>query len=314
MTEEQYIEIIKHQQAIIDIALGTQAIPPFTSAISIPEPIVEEIVTEEPQHYSPEGFEEFCQNQGLSKNTVSLYTETVKRFFKNYKELNTETLKAWEDDLIAKWKLRTINIRQSAMLKYFKYVGFEGYTFKRFRIQHKAYSDNIINDEQYKKLLDYTIEHNCTNAYKIIRIIASTGVRVSELIGLKSADLLQGYTDLVSKENKQRRIYYPPQLIEDLKDKCPDEYMVSGKWHHKQITSRGVSEALKSLAEKAGVPRNVVYPHSFRHYYAKTFIKNGGDITLLGDLLGHSNISTTALYTRKTAEEQKQAVSDIVKW
>jgi site-specific recombinase XerC len=57
-----------------------------------------------------------------------------------------------------------------------------------------------------------------------------------------------------------------------------------------------------------------MHPHSFRHYFAKQFMKKSNNITLLGDLLGHSDLATTAIYTRQTAEEQKKGVDKIIDW
>lgn len=80
------------------------------------------------------------------------------------------------------------------------------------------------------------------------------------------------------------------------------------------MTSRGVSSLLIKAAPKAGVPKEVMHPHSFRHFFAKEFLKQNNDITLLGDLLGHSDISTTAIYTRLTSEEQAQQINEVVGW
>lgn len=70
----------------------------------------------------------------------------------------------------------------------------------------------------------------------------------------------------------------------------------------------------RDCAKGSGVPKEVLHPHSFRHFFAKMFLKSNNDITLLGDLLGHSNISTTAIYTRKSSAEQAQELDRIIKW
>ncbi len=308
MTEEQYKEIINKQQELISLLLCQN-----NSSNNTTEFIIKSDTTEAICEYDSGAFILFLQNKGLSENTVYSYSDTVKKFFETYKELTHETLKTWEQDMAEVYKPKSINLRQNGMRRYFEFIGYEGYSFRKYRTQKNGFTDNVINDEQYQQLVEYTQKHKNETCYKIIRIIASTGVRVSELIRLKSIDLQKGYSDIVSKENKMRRIYYPSQLVNDIIDKCPYEYMITNRFKQ-QMTTRGVSVILKSLASKSGVPKEVVYPHSFRHYFAKTFIKNGGDITLLGDLLGHSDISTTALYTRKTTTEQKLIVSDIVKW
>lgn len=66
-----------------------------------------------------------------------------------------------------------------------------------------------------------------------------------------------------------------------------------------RITSRGVLQQLKKFAVKFGIDRNVVYPHSFRHRFAKNFLEKYSDITLLADLMGHESIEITRIYLRK---------------
>ena len=61
------------------------------------------------------------------------------------------------------------------------------------------------------------------------------------------------------------------------------------------------------------VPK-VVYPHSFRHRFAKNFLDKYNDIAFLADLMGHESIETTRIYLRKTATEQQQIVDRIVTW
>ena len=66
----------------------------------------------------------------------------------------------------------------------------------------------------------------------------------------------------------------------------------------KRITPAGIRGQLKVLALNYGINPDVVYPHSFRHRFAKSFNEKCGDISLLSDLLGHRNIETTRIYLR----------------
>ena len=65
---------------------------------------------------------------------------------------------------------------------------------------------------------------------------------------------------------------------------------------------------------KYGLDKKVVYPHSFRHRYAKNFLEKYNDIALLADLMGHESIETTRIYLRRTASEQQALVDKIVTW
>ena len=71
---------------------------------------------------------------------------------------------------------------------------------------------------------------------------------------------------------------------------------------------------MKNYAIKYGIDPKVVYPHSFRHRFAKNFLEKYSDISLLADLMGHESIETTRIYLRKTASEQQKLVDEIVTW
>ena len=81
-----------------------------------------------------------------------------------------------------------------------------------------------------------------------------------------------------------------------------------------RITTRGISGQLKKLAVKYDINPAVVYPHSFRHRFAKSFLDRCNDIAFLADLMGHESIETTRIYLRKTATEQREIVDTIVDW
>lgn len=75
-----------------------------------------------------------------------------------------------------------------------------------------------------------------------------------------------------------------------------------------RITTRGISGQLKKLAVRYNINPVVVYPHSFRHRFAKSFLERCNDIAFLADLMGHESIETTRIYLRKTATEQREIV------
>ena len=68
------------------------------------------------------------------------------------------------------------------------------------------------------------------------------------------------------------------------------------------------------IAEKYGMNKEVVYPHSFRHRFAKNFLDRFNDLALLADLMGHESIETTRIYLRRTASEQQKIVDKVVNW
>lgn len=257
-------------------------------------------------------FRDWLYSEGATESTVDSYTFTARQFFSKYGELNKENLNKYREYLENNFKVKTVNLRYSGMDKLFKYLNYNGYKFKRLKSQGMTFCDNAINEEQYERLIRYA-EANRPRAALLIKVLANTGVRVSELIELRTANLDIGYQDIVSKAHKQRRIYFPKQLVSDIRGRCGKIYICESRYGG-QYTTRGVSAVLQDCAKGSGVPKEVLHPHSFRHFFAKMFLKSNNDITLLGDLLGHSNISTTAIYTRKSSAEQAQELDRIIKW
>ena len=259
-----------------------------------------------------EEFEQYLKYKGCSENTEESYMFAVKSYFEMFDEINEKNLIEFQNYLKDKFKPKTVNIRIAAMSKYLKFIGFE-FEFVRAKEQKKTFCDNAINEEQYNKYVDWCFKNKKLTAWKTAKIIASTGVRVSELIQLKTEDLNNGYIDITSKGNKTRRIFFPENLVNEIQPYCEGTYLIENRYG-KQLTTRGVSQAMITYGELAGIPKEVMHPHSFRHYFAKQFMKKSDNITLLGDLLGHSDLSTTAIYTRQTTEEQKKGIDTIVDW
>ena len=124
--------------------------------------------------------------------------------------------------------------------------------------------------------------------------------------------------DLYSKGGKLRRIYIPQALQNEaliwLDSKKQDSGFIFLNKYGERITTRGISGQLKKLASKYGIDTAVIYPHSFRHRFAKSFLDRCNDIAFLADLMGHESIETTRIYLRRTASEQQALVDKIVTW
>ena len=115
-----------------------------------------------------------------------------------------------------------------------------------------------------------------------------------------------------------RRIYIPLKLKDEAEQWLQERKQYSGfifiNKHGERITARGIAAQLKKLAIKYKLNPAVVYPHSFRHRFAKNFLEKFNDISLLADLMGHESIETTRIYLRRTSTEQRTIVDRVVTW
>lgn len=263
-------------------------------------------------------FKTFLLHQNLSKNTIDSYQFALDLYFRYFDEITKQNLLAFKALLVDNYKGKTVNLRIQGINKYLEYINKEKLKLKFIKLQQTSYLENVISDADYEFLKNKLLKDQNYEWYFIVRFLGATGARVSELIQFKYEHLKRGYIDLYTKSGKIRRIFIPKKLcIKALKyyDSIDRNtgYLFLNKTK-KQITTRGLSHQLKVLAKKYKMNLNVVYPHSFRHRFAKNFLEKRKDISLLADLMGHESIETTRIYLRKTSEEQQVIVDKIVDW
>ena len=178
--------------------------------------------------------------------------------------------------------------------------------------------ENVISNADYLFLKKKLKQEENKEWYFVVRFLAATGARVSELVQIKVEHVQVGYYDIYTKGGKIRRIYIPKSLREETSEwlkelKRTTGYLFLNRFGQR-ITTRGIAQQLKNYAVKYGLNEKVVYPHSFRHRFAKNFLEKFNDISLLADLMGHESIETTRIYLRRSSTEQQEIVDKIITW
>ncbi len=263
-------------------------------------------------------FADYLRRGNHSANTIESYLWTVAYFTSHYDQVSIENLLAYKGYLMETYKPKTVNLRIQAMNKYLEYTGQTAFRLKSVKIQQKNFLENVISNADYTFLKRRLKKDGYMRWYFVVWYLAATGARVSELIQIKIEHVQVGYFDLYTKGGKLRRLYIPKKLrYETMKwleeTKRSSGYLFLNRYGDR-ITTRGISQQLKNYADKYGLDKKVVYPHSFRHRYAKNFLEKYNDIALLADLMGHESIETTRIYLRRTASEQQAIVDEIVTW
>lgn len=263
-------------------------------------------------------FEIFLRRLDLAKNTVSSYVWTVNYFERTYKEFNKKNLLAYKGYLVENFKPQTVNLRLQAINKYLEFIKQDKLKLRFIKVQQKNFLENVISNADYKFLKSSLLNDGYKDWYFIVWFMTATGSRVSELLQIKAEHVQIGHLDLYTKGGKMRRIYIPRTLQKEALQWLQERQISTGyiflNRFGERITTRGIAMQLKHFADKYGLKRDVVYPHSFRHRYAKNFLDRFNDIALLADLMGHESIETTRIYLRRTASEQRQIVDKIVNW
>ena len=263
-------------------------------------------------------FERHLRGTNLSENTKASYLFAVRQFTNQYGEVSQKNLRAYKVWLIENYKPKTVNLRLRAINCYLESVGKEKWKLPFVRVQQKAFLENVISEADYEYFKNCLKRDNEMFWYFVIRFLAATGARISELIQIKVEHIKRGHLDLYSKGGKLRRIYIPRTLQDEalswLTEKQQDSGFIFLNKYGERITTRGISGQLKKLAVRYEIDPVVVYPHSFRHRFAKSFLERCNDIAFLADLMGHESIETTRIYLRKTATEQREIVDKIIDW
>lgn len=262
-----------------------------------------------------EGFKNFLYEEELSENTISAYLYTMEKYSEMFDDITKPNLIAFKKHLTNNFKPKTVNNRIAAIMKY---CGFKkiNVSLKQVKEQKQTHIDNVITAEQYETLMNGLKADGDMRWYVNIALIAKTGMRISEAIRITKKDLLLGSVTMPAKAHL-RTIYFPKSLINDIMpylDVTGENDTVMKNHLGEPITSRGVSGQMKIFADLYGIPKEVMHPHSLRHFFAVEFLKRNNNIALLADILGHSNVNITQIYLRQSQEQQKDAVDKAVDW
>lgn len=265
-----------------------------------------------------EDFELYLRQGNMAENTINAYLYTIKEYYSRHRELNKRNLLIYKTYLIETFKPKTVNLRIQAMNKYLDCIKKPRLRLKSVKVQQRSYLENVISNADYIFLKNKLRKEDNLAWYFVVRFLAATGARVGELIQIKIEHVQIGYYDIYTKGGKIRRIYIPKTLRKETVEWLIKTNRTSGypflNRFGERITTRGIAQQLKNYAVKYGLNEKVVYPHSFRHRFAKNFLEKFNDLSLLADLMGHESIETTRIYLRRSSAEQQEIVDKIITW
>ena len=265
-----------------------------------------------------DAFARALEREELAANTVRSYRKTVESFFRQFDKIDKRSLLSFKGFLVENYKAKTVNLRLQAINRFLDFLKKPSLKLRFVKIQQAAFLENVISDADYRFFARRLKTTGRTLWYFVVRFLCATGARVSELVQLKAEHVDAGFLDLYGKGGKLRRLYIPRKLRDEARAWLAAEGIGSGYIFRNRfgsrVTTRGISHQLKVFAREFGMNTAVVYPHSFRHRFAKNFLEKCNDIALLADLMGHESIETTRIYLRRTATEQRELVDRVVTW
>ena len=157
-------------------------------------------------------FELFLRQENMSENTISAYTYAVNDFFARKKEITKRKLLDYKEYLMENFRPKTVNLRIQALNKYLEFTKHPRLRLKSVKVQQRSYLENVISNEDYVFLKNKLRKEPNQEWYYVVRFLAATGARVSELIQIKIEHVHVGYFDIYSKGGKYRRLFIPKKL------------------------------------------------------------------------------------------------------
>lgn len=278
------------------------------------------------------------QNGSASTNTADGYYRDISRFidFLN-KEGITDPEMVKKDDIYRYIELlrsgditakkisnATFSRNMSSLKSFYRYLNMiEGVknnpltSFKNAKIKRKL--PDTLTYSQIEKLLD-SFDVNTEKGFRdhlMTELLYATGIRVSELVGLKTDDFYfdEKIIRVIGKGNKERIVPFYQGIADQCliyltcyRNRYPSTAAFFVSLKGKALTSRYVQSMLKDAGIKAGLMVNV-HPHALRHSFATSLLDNGADLRVVQELLGHDNLSTTQLYTHLTPDRLKDVIN-----
>ncbi len=264
---------------------------------------------------------DFLENiKGLSENTTNSYQRDLKKFSKfletsninNFENLTEEMCSAWIADLFQNnVSARSIQRHISSAKGFFNYLKKNSLVSDSpFELinspKSPSHLPNILSPEEVSQLLNFKPKNSQEKRdLAIIELIYSSGLRVSEAVNSNLSDFEddKNFLRVLGKGSKTRLVpvgRYAKSAINDWiieREKLltkDDALFVNLRGS--RITTRSVQERIKNIALMQGLPP--VNPHMLRHSFATHLLESSGDLRSIQELLGHSSLSTTQIYTR----------------
>jgi len=247
--------------------------------------------------------------------TIAKYSRDVESFlaFAEGTEITKEVVIRYKQHLTEKYAPSSVNSMLAALNRFLKEIGRYDCVVKALRIQRQAFrgKERELTKAEYYRLLDAARKKGDNRLYMLMQTICATGIRVSELRFI-TVEALQRGRATVSLKGKTRQVLIPKALSKELTRYVKERGIKTGSIF---VTSSGkpmdrsnILHRMKALCETARVAKEKVFPHNLRHLFACLYYKMEKDLSRLADLLGHSSLNTTRIYTSLSGAEQQRQI------
>lgn len=261
-------------------------------------------------------FKDALYHNEKAKATVDKYIRSIERLseFLNGRNITKELLIEYREELLKTRMAQTVNGDLSAINAYLEHRGLSGIRIRLLKVQRQPFLEESkeLSKEEYKRLLDAAKGAGDERMYLLLLTLGSTGIRIGELCYITAEAVNTGRAQ-VHLKGKNRVILLPKELRRKLKRYVRQQGIKSGYVFRtrsgRPMDRSNICHAMKKLCPIAGVEPCKVFPHNFRHLFARIFYKVEKNLAHLADVLGHSRIETTRIYVAVSASAHEKILN-----
>lgn len=263
-------------------------------------------------------YEEYLFEEEKAASTIEKYIHDVACFMDWLCGRNVEksAVMEYKAMLIESYAPKSVNSIISSLNSFFNYNEWFKCKAKAVKIQKQIFAktEKELTKAEYERLLRAAKAQKNDRLYFIMQTICSTGIRISELRFISVPAVETGKAEINCK-GKLRTVFLSKGLCGILKEYIKRNNIAEGSVFvtktGKPIDRSNVWSDMKRLCEIAGVSKDKVFPHNLRHLFARTYYGLQKDIVRLADILGHTNVNTTRIYTMETGIVHRKQIEKL---
>lgn len=246
-------------------------------------------------------------DQERSAATIQKYVHdlTALSTFLDGRPMTKGLLLEWKEGLIGRYAPASVNAMLAAVNRFLTFLGRNDLRLRPLKIQRALFlpADKELTRADYIRLVQAAQRGDNARLALVIQTICATGIRVSELRFITVEAVQTGRAEVVNK-GKRRAVFLPEKLRRLLKGYLRAQKITAGavflSRRGNPLDRSNIWRNMKALCQSAGVAPGKVFPHNLRHLFARTYYALEKDLSRLADILGHSNVTTTRIYTAES--------------
>lgn len=250
--------------------------------------------------------------------TIEKYIRDILAFVEwlSGRTVEKQTVLEYKQKLIEKYAPASVNSVLSSLNRFFAFAEWFNCKVKSIKIQKQVFAkqERELTKAEYDRLLAAALHKDNKRLYLLMQTICSTGIRVSELKFI-TVEAVKAQKAIINLKGKTRSVFLPDMLCKMLLRYIKEEKIKSGSVfvskNGRPLDRCNIYHDMKKLCESANVDRSKVFPHNLRHLFARTYYSLEKDISRLADILGHSSINTTRIYTMETGEIHRKQIQKL---